>query len=150
MKALHRFLPWIMLAFAIVYAGSRLVSTDLADTEYDLRSFGQIPASSGGRTMPLDSVARNSLLAISARQSVRTRDGEISAIQWYIDLITDPPVTIHRNIFRIDHPDVVSMLGLNEENRIRFSYAEIQPILGEINRQAILAMDFDHLLVRNN
>lgn len=139
MKKLQQLLPWIVLVLGIVYAGQKVARPDTIESRFDLNSFRQIPVSANGRTKPLDTVARNSLMNISGRQSIRTDDGRVSAIEWYIELITNPEQSIEREVFRIDHPDVLALIGLDTEKRTRFSFAELLDSGNEINRQAMLA-----------
>ncbi len=139
MKLVLRYLPWISLVLALVYVGERLARTESFDGQYDLRAFSQLPVSADGRTKPLDTVARNNLMVLSGRQSIRTDDGRISAIQWYIELVTKPKDSVQRRVFRIDHPDVLALLGLDDEKRTRFSFAELRVAGEEISRQARMA-----------
>jgi ABC-type transport system involved in cytochrome c biogenesis permease subunit len=140
MKTLQRALPWLVLIVALLYAGQKIVDSDSIPSRFDLDTFREIPVSASGRTKPLDTVARNSLMNLSGRQSIRTEDGEkISAVEWYLELITQPEQSVQRRVFRIDHPDVLALLGLDSEKRTRFSFAEIRPAGTEINRQANLA-----------
>jgi len=139
MKKLQQLLPWIVLVLGIVYAGQKIARPDKIDSKFDLNSFRQIPVSASGRTKPLDTVARNSLMNISGRQSIRTDDGKVSAIEWYIELITNPEESVQREVFRIDHPDVLALIGLDKEKRTRFSFSELLDSGNEINRQAMLA-----------
>lgn len=139
MKKVQQFLPWIVFVLALMYAGQKFMSPDRIESAFDLDTFRELPVSAGGRTKPLDTVARNSLMNLSGRQSMRTDDGKVSAIEWYIELITNPEESVKRRVFRIDHPDVLALVGLDTEDRTRFSFAELRPSGNEINRQAGLA-----------
>ena len=49
---------------------------------------GKIPVLVGGRIKPLDTVARNSLLIIHTKQSVRLTNGkQLTAMQWLADTL---------------------------------------------------------------
>ncbi|MGV6814992.1 MAG: cytochrome c biogenesis protein [Phycisphaerales bacterium] len=139
MKTLKNILPWIVLLLSLAYAGHRLVMPDHINSTYDLDLLRQVPVSANGRTKPLDTVARNSLMNISGRQTLRDDGEKVSAIKWYIDLVTNPTGSENQHVFRIDHPEVLSLLGLDNEKRTRFSFAEIRPSFEEINKQAINA-----------
>lgn len=139
MKALQRILPWIIFIAALVYAGQKIVVPEQVDSPFNLNEFRALPVSAHGRTKPIDTVARNSLMKMSGRQSIKAEDGDISAIEWYLELVVDPDESIKRQVFRIDHPDVLALLGLSEENRTRFSFDEIVESGEEINRQAMMA-----------
>ena len=139
MKTVQQILPWIVLVFALLYAGQKIVRPESVGSEFDLDTFRRLPVSANGRTKPLDTVARNSLMNLSGRQSLRTDEGKMSAIEWYIELVTDPEDSVKRRVFRIDHPDVLALIGLDTEKRTRFSFAELRASGNEINRQASLA-----------
>lgn len=139
MKNALKYLPWIVFVLAILSVGQKLASPDTVDSQFNLEAFRQLPVSANGRTKPLDTVARNSLMSISGRQSMRTDDKKFTAIEWYIELITNPKQAIQRNVFRIDHPDVLAMLKLDAEKRTRFSFEEVLTASEEINNQAIRA-----------
>ena len=139
MKSVVRYLPWIVLVFALIYSSMKVISPDKIQSEYSLEAFSQLPVSASGRTKPLDTVARNSLMNISGRQSIRQDGQSISAIEWYIELVTRPELAFDRQVFRIDHPDVLSLVGLSDKNRTRFSFNEIRDSSNEITRQAMLA-----------
>ncbi len=139
MKKVIQYLPWIVLVLAILSVGQKLASPDTVDSQFNLEAFRQLPVSASGRTKPLDTVARNSLMSISGRQSMRTDEKNYTAIEWYIELITNPKQAIQRNVFRIDHPDVLAMLKLDAEKRVRFSFEEVLTASEEINNQAIRA-----------
>ena len=76
--------------------------------EFDERHF---PIQEGGRIKPLDTFARNQLLAFYGKRSVK-HEG-LSAMDWIFNLILDPEkgqeVT---KVFNIRSPEVVASLGL--------------------------------------
>lgn len=140
MKSFQRFIPWIVFVLALIYASQKIISPDQIQSPYDLNAFREIPVSAKGRTKPIDTVARNGLMNISGRQSLTNEDGsELTAVEWYIELATVPMEGLDRRVFRIDHPDLLTLAGLDEEDRTRFSYSEISGAEEEINRQAMLA-----------
>ena len=104
-----------------------------------LDGIARIPVSAGGRTKPLDSFARNTLLRLSGRQTCEVDGATRPAIAWLLELWTDPASAAGRRVFRIDHPDVRSLLALDDATRTRFSWNEVAPKIDEIVRQAQLA-----------
>ena len=136
MNKFQRLLPWIVFVLAFVYAVQKFVVIDRIDGAFDLNTFRALPVSADGRTKPIDTVARNSLMKLSGRQSLEFDGRQTTASEWYIEVITRPDLAVTRRVFRIDHPDVLSILGLNEADRTRFSFDELMPHLEEIHKQA--------------
>ena len=58
-----------------------------ADGGFDFDALGRVPVSAEGRTKPLDTFARNSVMVMSGRQTVGTERGPQAAIQWLADAL---------------------------------------------------------------
>jgi ABC-type transport system involved in cytochrome c biogenesis permease subunit len=102
---------------------------------YDLEAWGGLPVQHQGRIKPLDTVARTSLLLLRAKQTVRTDEVRLTATEWLWELVFHAEAASRRPVFRIDQPDLVSLLGFEPGTRTTFSYAELIPSLPEIDRQ---------------
>ena len=86
------------------------------DSDFDLEAFAELPVQVGGRIKPLDSVARNTLLIISARQKVVTDEGvTLSPIEWFLDLTMRPELADTYPVFKIEFPDDLGLVGLAEQ-----------------------------------
>ncbi|MEI7732153.1 MAG: cytochrome c biogenesis protein CcsA [Verrucomicrobiota bacterium] len=118
---------------------------------FDLTGFGQLPVLLNGRVQPLDSVARNSLLQIRAKQSVAWSDPgasklkppqTMSATEWLVEVLASPTMADTRPIFRIDSAEMQGMLNLSDERK-HFSYQELKEKLEEIEKQARRVNDID-------
>ena len=134
--------PWLAALCAIAFVGSVLVrgiSADARVGDISLEGIARIPVSAGGRTKPLDTFARNTLLRLSGRQTYEADGATHPAIEWILELWTRPELAAQRQVFRIDHPDVRSLLAITDAARTRFSWNEISPKLDEVVRQAELA-----------
>jgi ABC-type transport system involved in cytochrome c biogenesis permease subunit len=140
MSAFHRVVPWAVAALALVFVASRLRPAASPDA-FDFASFGRLSVSSEGRTKPLDTFARSSLMILSGRQTMETEGGSAPAIRWYAEMVAKPEDAMKRRVFRIDHPDVLAVLGLPRHERTRFSFEELAPKFEEIARQSKLAKD---------
>ena len=74
----------IVLLLVLVIFGRELRPA-ANESGFDIASFSELPVQVGGRIKPLDSVARNTLLILSARQKVQTPDGEwLQPIEWFM------------------------------------------------------------------
>lgn len=103
---------------------------------FDLRAFGELPAVLNGRIQPLDSVARNALLQLRSRQGLRLENGKsMPATEWLMEVLMKPEAADQRPVFRIDHPEVRSMLRLPDGQK-HFSFSQLQPQLEELENQA--------------
>jgi len=139
MTRAQRIFPWIIVALVAVYVVSVLVPQQI-ESEYDYAALSSVPVSSQGRIKPLDSVARNSLLIVSGRQTLMHDGRRLQAIQWLADVLARPEVASNYEVFRIDHPDVLALIGSDDPKRKRFSFNELTPQFSEIARQGDLAM----------
>ncbi len=104
---------------------------------YDLDTLASLPVSSGGRTKPLDTVARNSLMIVSDRQTVAIDGKRQPAIRWIIDVMARPQDANAYEVFRIDHPDVRSLVGVIEGEQKRFNFARLLQFGRGLNQQFI-------------
>jgi len=140
-KATSR-LPLIVLALGALYLLSTLRPA-ANPSAFDLTALGRLPVLSGGRIKPLDTVARTSLLTLKSKQSLTTPDGRaVVPIEWLADVLFAPEKADTYRHFRIDHQEVLDLLGLTaEEGDLKkyFSYNQLRPKLDDLDRQARLA-----------
>ncbi|MGE9292044.1 MAG: cytochrome c biogenesis protein ResB, partial [Puniceicoccales bacterium] len=121
-------IPALCLAIGLLIV-ARGFKPPAYDTDFHVQSFAELPVQAGGRILPLDSVARNSLRILSGRQSVHLPDGggKISAIAWFMELSFNPVAADKMPVFRIDNPQVLGLFGWQQESRTRFSFDELRP-----------------------
>ena len=138
---MKRFIPLLVLVLGALYLASPLFKKPKSD--FDLAAFGKIPVVANGRTKPLDSVARNTLLLLQGRQRVVTPDGtKLSPNEWLLDVFFRPELADTYRHFEVVHPGVLDVLGLAPEDgdgNKRFAYTQLVGKLEEIDRQAELA-----------
>jgi ABC-type transport system involved in cytochrome c biogenesis permease subunit len=138
---MKRFIPLFVLVLGALYLASPLFKKPKSD--FDLDAFGKIPVVANGRTKPLDSVARNTLLLLQGRQRVVTPDGtKLTPNAWLLDVFFRPELADTYRHFEVVHPGVLDVLGLAPEDgdgNKRFSYSQLVGKLEEIDRQAELA-----------
>ena len=105
------------------------------DSDFDLEAFAELPVQVGGRIKPLDSVARNTLLILSARQKVVTDEGvTLSPIEWFLDLTMRPELADTYPVFKIEFPDDLGLSGLAEQGQRYYSFNELLPFSEELRR----------------
>ncbi|MEX2672931.1 MAG: cytochrome c biogenesis protein CcsA [Phycisphaeraceae bacterium] len=140
MKTVHRMLPWAAVFLALLYVGLQARPVEQPG-DYDLDAFGRVPVSADGRVKPLDTVARTSLMFLSGRQSFQLDGEHYSAIRWLADVMGQRREVDHYAVFRIDHPDVVTLLHQHASDEKRFSLAQIMPHWQQVVEQAQRAAD---------
>ena len=95
----------------ITLLGNLLIPSDF--------TFKDIPVQENGRIKPLDTFARNQLLSIYSKRSLKTPafpdiigSKKMSAIDWFYDIATHPNDADKYRVFNIRNPEVVGSLGL--------------------------------------
>ncbi len=94
-----------------------------------VQRFGSLPVAEGGRVKPIDTLARQTLQAISALQEVKEdaddRDG-LPAIEWLLDTVSGRKGWDKHRVFRIENLELLDALGLKPRKGFyRYSYAEL-------------------------
>ena len=101
-----------------------------------LRSSEKFRCLVGGRVKPLDTVARNSLLIIHGKQTLRLVNGkQLTAMQWLTDTLFNAPVADQYPVFVIQNAEVLGLFGWEQSDRKYFSFAEFSPFLKQIDEQ---------------
>ncbi|HLO67436.1 MAG TPA: cytochrome c biogenesis protein CcsA [Holophaga sp.] len=135
LNRLAKWLPAVLALAAAVFA--MLPPRPVRGMEVE--KFCRMPVLEGGRVKPLDSVARNALLVLRSKQSVRFEGRTIGADEWLLDVMFRPAVADQQPVFLIDDPDVLGLLGKAQESGRYYSFATISPNLQEVARQAQVA-----------
>jgi ABC-type transport system involved in cytochrome c biogenesis permease subunit len=110
---------------------------------FDMAGFGRLPVLQGGRVKPLGSVARNSLLLIRGKQSAYVEGRTLGPDEWILDVLFRPAVADTQDIFVINDPDVLGLMGIQQSSNRYFSFATLAPHLAAIEQQAQAAMNLD-------
>ena len=96
---------------------------------FDMKRFGQIPVTSGGRVMPVDTLARNTLRKLCRKEKPYVADrkkGSVSATQWYADLLFKREGWDQHRVIRVDDPRIRHALRLPKRKRYTYSVAELE------------------------
>ena len=97
--------------------------------DFAFSEFGKLPITANGRIVPLDSVARNSLLAIREKQTLNTEPWKawnenpkiIPATEWLANVMMNQAVADDWPVFRVDNPDLISLLKLPDKDAAKHS-----------------------------
>jgi ABC-type transport system involved in cytochrome c biogenesis permease subunit len=133
---MKRYIPWIVLAVAALWLASNSRMPKTAPGDFDLSTFGKLPVLSEGRNKPFDTVARNALLILRGKQTLRLEDGRtITATHWLADVLFHAPGADGYPAFVINNPDVLGLFGWEQKDRKYFTYDELAPFLSKIDAQ---------------
>ena len=141
---------WIPLILTLVMAGWFLGSLAVPpDKDFAYQEFGRLPVTANGRVVPLDSLARNSLLEIRGKQELNAEPWKdwnespkmVPATEWLANVMMNPAVADDWPVFRVDNPDLVSLLKLpdkgaaNKTDGKHYSWNQIQPSLDAFDKE---------------
>jgi ABC-type transport system involved in cytochrome c biogenesis permease subunit len=105
----------------------------------DLRGFASLPVSFDGRVVPFDSVARNGLKIMAGKETFYHDGEKVPPLTLLLQLFSedkdskDQPARNYK-LFRINHPEVKTLLGLDPEKRY-FSLADFMPKAQKFDEQ---------------
>ena len=146
MLAMYMLVPWS--------AAMNAMRPTARAEKFDFYEAGKIPVQFGGRVMPLDAYARQTLKAISNKESLPLEDApgifaehaggkRLSALQWLMEVATDEPKLVLLRMFRIDAEEVRSELGLERRKSKLYSLEELFGRWGRVDRLVRTARDKD-------
>ncbi|NBV84856.1 MAG: cytochrome C biogenesis protein [Verrucomicrobia bacterium] len=145
---MKKYIPhFVSLLFALWAVADWRTPADRAGA-IPANAFARLPVLANGRIQPLDSLARNTLLQIREKQSVRTFAGEqpartLTAAEWMLEMFFQQELADTRPVFRILHTELKGLLGLpleadperNSDGK-HFSWNQIRDKLGELRDEA--------------
>ncbi len=140
------FPPLLMFAMALWFFGNLQTPKD---KDFAYSEFAELPVTANGRVVPMDSLARNSLLEIREKQTLNTEPWKdwnqnpkvIPASEWLANVMMNPAVADGWPTFRIDNPDVISLLKLPDRDVAKqsdgkhYSWNQIQPMLDTFGKE---------------
>jgi ABC-type transport system involved in cytochrome c biogenesis permease subunit len=137
---MKRFFPVLAVSLSVLWVAASLFSPKPPRDDVDFVRFGKIPVQVGGRVKPVDTVARNSLLIVHSKQTLRLSDGrQVNAIKWLADTLFNAPMANAYPAFAIQNADVLGLFGWQQSDRKYFSFAEVTPFLKQIEEQGAQA-----------
>jgi ABC-type transport system involved in cytochrome c biogenesis permease subunit len=114
------FPPLLMIIMALWFFGKTQAPPE---KDFAFNEFGRLPVTFNGRVKPLDSIARNALLQLREKQTLNAEPWKsnfdhpkiISASEWLANVMMNAAVADDWPAFRVDNPDLVSLLKLPEK-----------------------------------
>jgi ABC-type transport system involved in cytochrome c biogenesis permease subunit len=139
---MNRFIPYLVLLIAGLWLGSSWRDPKPSPSDFDLGSFSRLPVLAGGRIKPLDTVARNSLLILRGKQTLRLANGDkMTASRWLAEVLFNAPVADTYPVFAIANQEVLGMFGWPQADKKYCSFAELHPYLAKIDEEGSRAAD---------
>ena len=133
---MKRIVPYLVLLIAVVWLGSSWRTPRNKPGDFDLASFDRIPVLVGGRIKPLDTVARNSLLILRGKQTLRLPEGgKMNASRWLADVLFNPSVADSYPVFAITNQEVLGMFGWPQADKRYCTYDELKPHIAKIEEE---------------
>jgi len=133
---MKRFFPWLMLIVMAGWIASSWRAPRVSKDQFDLQQFGKLPVLVGGRIKPMDTVARNSLLIIHGKQTLRLDNGDrLTALDWLATTLFNPSVGDQYPLFLVQNDEVLGLFGWEQNERKNFSYIDFAPFLEKIDQQ---------------
>ncbi len=121
-------LPVAVVTLAAVGVGMQARVPRPKEGEFDLYRFGQLPVVADGRSKPVDTLARHTMLAISGKQTwVDANERRQPAVKWFLDVFATPQVGAEHPVFRIENLEVQALMGLPRREGFRYSLSEMIP-----------------------
>jgi len=123
MSRLVRIMPALLVVVCAGWLGSKARTPRDDPDQMRIHAFGRLPVVYQGRVKPFDTLARNSLVILSDRQTyVDANDERQPAIRWLLNVISHSEAAESDKVFRIENLELLETLGL-EPRKGDFRYA---------------------------
>jgi ABC-type transport system involved in cytochrome c biogenesis permease subunit len=136
-----KFLPWIISLLFLVCVIAKMIPVK-EPSGFHLDGFGRLPVLVNGRVMPMDTLARLSLVRMNHHGTCTTSDGKVlPPTRWLLDVLMMPAHADAAKVFEVTNPDVLGLFSWQETSGKpnKYSFNDFKPFFGEIEKQAGLA-----------
>jgi ABC-type transport system involved in cytochrome c biogenesis permease subunit len=134
--------PFFVVATALAFTYSSIRPPRTAVGQMNFDAFGRLPVMYEGRMKPLDTLARNSLRALSDSETFVDELGKRQpAVKWLLDVISDAPEATKYNVVRIQNLEVLDIFGLTRREGYRYAIDELRKNIAEFDKQVKVAQD---------
>jgi hypothetical protein len=144
MKSVARYIPVVLMVLCLMWLAGKAVPPRDTEGTFAVQSFSRLPVVYNGRVKPFDTLARNSLIVISDRQTWRDGTGtKRQAIEWLLDVMSNSPRAHEHKVFRIHNHELLTQMGLESRRGYRYAFNEFEEHLGTIEQQAAHAAQLE-------
>lgn len=147
---MKKWIPLIVVLPFLLWALAGLRAPQDKPNTFAIEEFGRLPVLTNGRIQPIDSLARNSLLQLREKQTANLEPWKgvfehpkiISATDWAMRMMMNPHDADQAPVFRIDHPELKSLLALPEADKAQhqdgkhYSWSQLSPKLQELQEES--------------
>ena len=135
--------PWVIGFFLIGWAVVKMLPPR-PTSGLDIDGFAHLPVLVGGRVMPMDTLARLSLLAMNHFGTATGSDGKVRPpTAWLLDVLMMPEDADTAKVFYINNPDALDLTGFSDRKETLYSFNDLKPSLTQIENQSKLATQVD-------
>ena len=138
---MRKSVPWIISLLLLSWAISKMMPPK-DKPGLDLNGFGGLPVLVGGRVMPMDTLARISLLQWNHHGTYTTSDGQVlQPAEGLLQILMEPERADTAKLFEVSNQDVLDIFGTPDASGkfISYSFNDLKPYFSEIDKQAALA-----------
>jgi len=136
MNSISRIISWALPSLCVLGIALFAWRSTHSEEKLNLTQFAELPIVANGRIQPIDSLARNRILAIQAKQRMPGENPPSEPIGWLAELAFHPQKADERPIFVIHHDQVRGMVGLNQDDAKAVSFTKIAPYLAKMSPEA--------------
>jgi ABC-type transport system involved in cytochrome c biogenesis permease subunit len=135
---MKRIIPWIIFVLFAGWAVSQIIPKK-AKSGFDIAGFGKLPVLAGGRVMPMDTLARVSLLQMNHHGVEEAAENQNPAqrpsqIEWLLEVLMLPEHADTAKVFEVTNPDILDLFGWRKAGT--YSFNDLQPFFARIEQQA--------------
>jgi ABC-type transport system involved in cytochrome c biogenesis permease subunit len=133
--------PWIISLLLLAWAVSKMMPRK-EEPGLDVHGFGRLPVLVGGRVMPMDTLARVSLLEWNHHGTYTAADGRIlEPTRGLLEILMSPEQANTAKLFEVSNQDILDLFGTTDAGGrfVTYSFNDLKPYFSEIDKQAALA-----------
>jgi ABC-type transport system involved in cytochrome c biogenesis permease subunit len=138
---MKKYVPWIISLLLLVWAVSKMIPPK-EEPGLDVHGFGRLPVLVGGRVMPMDTLARVSLLEWNHHGTYTAADGRIlEPTRGLLEIFIMPERANTAKLFEVSNQDILDLFGATDASGrfVTYSFDDLKPYFSEIDKQAGLA-----------
>ena len=138
---MKKYVPWIISLLLLAWAVSKMIPPK-EEPGLDVHGFGRLPVLVGGRVMPMDTLARVSLLEWNHHGTYTAADGRIlEPTRGLLEIFMMPEQANTAKLFEASNQDILDLFGATDAGGrfVTYSFDDLKPYFSEIDKQAGLA-----------